>query len=189
MEIGRICIKIAGRDANLKCIVVDILDGNHVLIDGQTRRRKCNNRHLEPLDQVIKIKKNAAHSDIVAEFKKLNIELIESKPKKATERPVRMKKKKAPRVKQEVPLDAKIEASKAKPKVEKRPSPKEQAEKSEPTEDQGSVESTTDVSKAEDEQGSSEPKKQDISEKKEEDSKSKSEVSEPKPKKKTEKKD
>lgn len=38
MEIGRVCIKIAGRDAGMKCVVVEQLDNNFVLIDGQTRR-------------------------------------------------------------------------------------------------------------------------------------------------------
>jgi large subunit ribosomal protein L14e len=61
IEIGRLCVKTAGRDAGLKCIIVDILDDKFVLIDGETRRRKCNILHLEPLKDVIKIKKNASH--------------------------------------------------------------------------------------------------------------------------------
>ena len=56
IEIGRLCIKTAGRDAGLKCIIVDILDDKFVLIDGETRRRKCNILHLEPLKDVVKIK-------------------------------------------------------------------------------------------------------------------------------------
>ena len=48
-EIGRLCVKIAGRDAGLKCLVVEVIDDNYVLIDGQTRRRKCNIKHLEPV--------------------------------------------------------------------------------------------------------------------------------------------
>ena len=39
-EVGRICIKIAGRDAGREAIIVDILDGNYVLIDGNVRRKK-----------------------------------------------------------------------------------------------------------------------------------------------------
>src|SRR3989344_3996604 len=58
IEIGRLCLKTAGRDAGMKCVIVDILDDKFVLIDGQTRRRKCNILHLEPLKEVIKIKKN-----------------------------------------------------------------------------------------------------------------------------------
>ncbi len=86
IEIGRLCIKIAGRDSGKKCVIVDILDDSFVLIDGETRRRKCNMRHLEPLKESIKIKKAADHTVIVSEFKKLGIELTESKPRKPTEK-------------------------------------------------------------------------------------------------------
>lgn len=99
-EVGRICIKTAGRDAGLKCIIVDVLDNNFVLIDGQTRRRKCNTNHLEALSETIKLKKNASRKDVVAEFKKLKIELKETKPKKAGVKPVRLKKKKVAVVKE-----------------------------------------------------------------------------------------
>ena len=58
IEIGRLCLKIAGRDAGKKCLIVDILDHKFVLIDGETRRRKCNALHLEPMNQSIKIEKN-----------------------------------------------------------------------------------------------------------------------------------
>ena len=68
IQIGRVCVKIAGRDAGKKCVIVDILDDNYVLIDGETRRRKCNILHLEPLKEVIKIKKKASHEEIKKEF-------------------------------------------------------------------------------------------------------------------------
>jgi len=41
-EIGRVCVKIAGRDAGKTAIVVDKASGERVLIDGNVRRRKCN---------------------------------------------------------------------------------------------------------------------------------------------------
>ncbi len=83
MEVGRLCMKIAGRDAGRKCVIVDILDKNKVLIDGQTRRRPCNIGHLEPLRDVVKLKKNASHADVVSAFKTLKLEMKEKKPKKA----------------------------------------------------------------------------------------------------------
>ena len=46
IEIGRIVIKTAGRDAGREAVIVDILDDNYVLIDGNVRRRKCNILHL-----------------------------------------------------------------------------------------------------------------------------------------------
>jgi large subunit ribosomal protein L14e len=94
IEIGRICMKTAGRDAGLKCAIIDILDDNFVLIDGETRRRKCNILHLEPLNQVIKIKKNASHEDIKKEFEAIGLKARETKPKPKTEKPVKKKKSK-----------------------------------------------------------------------------------------------
>jgi large subunit ribosomal protein L14e len=79
--IGRVCVKIAGRDAGLKCVVVDVLDGSFVLIDGQTRRRKCNMVHLEPLAQKISIEKGASHEHVVAALKDAGIEVVERKTK------------------------------------------------------------------------------------------------------------
>ncbi len=96
-EIGRLCVKLAGRDSRLKCIIVEILEGNYVLVDGQTRRKKCNIKHLEPLDKVLKIKKNASHEDVAEALKKEGIEvaLKEVKEKKAkTEKAVKSKAKK-----------------------------------------------------------------------------------------------
>ena len=92
IEIGRLCIKIAGRDAGLKCIIVDILDDKFVLIDGETRRRKCNILHLEPLKDVIKIKKNASHDEVKKEFEKLGLKVMETKPKPKTQRPRKKRK-------------------------------------------------------------------------------------------------
>lgn len=92
MEIGRVCVKIAGRDAGRVCVIIDNLEGNLVLIDGNVRRRKCNIKHLEPLDEVLKIKKGASHSDIAAEFKKLKLETWSTKPKKTSARKLKQRK-------------------------------------------------------------------------------------------------
>ena len=89
IEIGRLCVKTAGRDAGLKCAVVDILDDKYVLIDGETRRRKCNILHLEPLKEVIKIKKNASHEVIKKEFEEIGLKARETKPKEKKEKPVK----------------------------------------------------------------------------------------------------
>ncbi len=87
IEIGRLCVKIAGRDAGKKCVIVDILDDTFVLIDGETRRRKCNILHVEPLNQKIEIKKNASHEDVSKSFKELGIEARTTKPKPKTQKP------------------------------------------------------------------------------------------------------
>lgn len=100
-EIGRLCVKLAGRDAGLKCVVVDILEGRFVLIDGETRRRKCNILHLEPLGQVLSIEKNASHDDVVKAFKELGIEVITTKPKQKTEKPRKLRGKEKRSLKEE----------------------------------------------------------------------------------------
>ena len=74
-EIGRLCVKIAGRQTGSKVVIIDILDKNFVLIDGQVKRKRCNISHLEPLPQIIKIKKNASSDDIKKEFEKLSIKI------------------------------------------------------------------------------------------------------------------
>jgi len=93
-QIGRLCVKIAGRDARKKCLVIEILDDNFVMIDGQTRRRKCNIVHLEPLDKILKIKKSASHKEVVDALKKEKIEVVETKPKSKTVRPTKQRKQK-----------------------------------------------------------------------------------------------
>lgn len=124
IEVGRICIKTAGRDAGLKCVVVEILDKNFVMIDGQTRRRKCNILHLEPLDETIKIKAKASRDEIAEEFSKLQIEVKDKKSKKPAERPRKIRKKKEkPAQKEElskkVEKAGKKEDAKEEPKAEK----------------------------------------------------------------------
>ena len=93
-EIGRLCVKLAGRDAGCRCVVIDSLNKNYVMIDGETRRRKCNIAHLEPLNNVIKINKGASHETVKKEFEKLGLKVRETKPKAKTERPKRIRKKK-----------------------------------------------------------------------------------------------
>jgi len=83
---GRICIKLAGRDAGKQCVVVEEIDDKFVTIDGLTRRRKCNKSHLEPTEEIMSLK-SGAHEEIVEAFKKVGIEIKEKKSKPATERP------------------------------------------------------------------------------------------------------
>jgi len=71
-NIGRVCMKIAGRDAGMKCVIVDVIDEHYVMIDGQTRRRKCNIKHLEPLAQVVQITQNAPLLEVVRVLKEFN---------------------------------------------------------------------------------------------------------------------
>lgn len=73
MNIGQVCVKLAGREAGQTAVVVDILDDNFVLIDGNVRRKKCNIRHLEQLDKVAKVAKNATTQEVLAALKELKL--------------------------------------------------------------------------------------------------------------------
>lgn len=70
IEIGRICVKIAGREAGRKCVIVDIIDENYILITGPkqvsgVKRRRCNINHVEVLDKKIEIQKGASDEEVV----------------------------------------------------------------------------------------------------------------------------
>jgi len=70
IEIGRICVKVAGREAGRKCVIVDIIDDNFVLVTGPksltgVKRRRVNIKHIEPLDKVIDIKRGASDEEVL----------------------------------------------------------------------------------------------------------------------------
>lgn len=128
IEIGRLCIKTAGRDAGCHCVVIGIIDDRYVMIDGETRRRKCNIAHLEPKTTLIKIEKNASHEQIKKEFENLGLKARETNPK--TEKPVKPVKQ---RKKKEKPVKEKSTKEKtkkpAKEKAKKETKPKKASKK------------------------------------------------------------
>ncbi len=70
IEVGRLCVKLYGREAGRKCVIVDIIDENFVLITGPksltgVRRRRANIDHIEPLDRKIDISKGATDEEIL----------------------------------------------------------------------------------------------------------------------------
>jgi large subunit ribosomal protein L14e len=69
IEVGRVCVKIVGREAGKKCVIVDIVDKNFVLITGPKtvsgiKRRRSNISHLEPTSEKIEIKRGATDEEI-----------------------------------------------------------------------------------------------------------------------------
>ena len=113
-EIGRICVKIAGRDAGRKCVVVENVDDIFVMIDGDVRRKKVNIRHLEPLAEVIKIADKASHAEVKAAFEKLGLAVWDKKSKKQTERPKQIRKAKKKVVEEKSKKEQKAEKKEAK---------------------------------------------------------------------------
>ena len=64
IEVGRVCVKTLGREAGKTCVIVDIVDKNFVLIDGNVKRRRCNIKHIEPTDKKIDIEKGASTEEV-----------------------------------------------------------------------------------------------------------------------------
>jgi large subunit ribosomal protein L14e len=69
MEVGRICVKLVGRETGRKCVIVDVVDKNFVLITGPksvtgVRRRRTNTDHLEPTAESVEVKKGAADDEV-----------------------------------------------------------------------------------------------------------------------------
>ena len=69
IEVGRICVKLSGRETGRKCVIVDVIDKNFVLISGPqkitgVRRRRTNVKHLEPTTETLEIRKGASDDDV-----------------------------------------------------------------------------------------------------------------------------
>jgi len=75
-ETGRICMKIAGREAGRFCVVVGKdKEKDFVLVTGprlvtKVRRRKCNVRHLEPTPLKVSIKENSNDNEVMKAYEK-----------------------------------------------------------------------------------------------------------------------
>ncbi|MGC8896452.1 MAG: 50S ribosomal protein L14e [Candidatus Bathyarchaeia archaeon] len=74
IEVGRICVKLTGREAGRKCVIVDIIDKSFVLITGPknvtgVKRRRANINHIEPLQEKITIKRGASDEEVAEALK------------------------------------------------------------------------------------------------------------------------
>ena len=114
LEVGRLCVKTAGRDAMQYCVIVEEIDNTYVLIDGNVRRKKVNKAHLEPLNQTLDVKKGANTKTVLEAFEKANIEVKKSAESKARTPKPQTKKNKtnAPKTKESKTKDTKKKDSK-----------------------------------------------------------------------------
>ena len=74
MEIGRICIKNLGREAGKKCVIIDLVDKNFVLITGPKsttgiKRRRANINHLQITQEKIDINRGATDEEVTEALK------------------------------------------------------------------------------------------------------------------------
>ncbi len=75
IEVGRVCVKLNGREAGRKCVIVDVIDKNFVLVTGPkkitgVKRRRTNVKHLEPTTESIDIKKGGSDDEVVKVIEK-----------------------------------------------------------------------------------------------------------------------
>jgi large subunit ribosomal protein L14e len=74
IEVGRICVKILGREAGKKCVIVDVVDKNFVLITGPkdvsgVKRRRANVNHIEPTSEMVEMNRGASDEEITNALK------------------------------------------------------------------------------------------------------------------------
>ncbi len=103
-EVGRVCLKIAGREAGRYCVIVNKIDDNFVTVTGprnltDVKRRRCNVNHLEPILDILKIKADANDESVLKAYqeanlmKKLNLEVRKKHETKSEEKAKKKGKK------------------------------------------------------------------------------------------------
>ncbi|MEM4633738.1 MAG: hypothetical protein QW275_01150 [Candidatus Anstonellaceae archaeon] len=59
IQVGRVCVKLKGRDAGEKVVVTKVIDENFVMIRSPARKkspeRKCAIVHLEPTETTVSV--------------------------------------------------------------------------------------------------------------------------------------
>lgn len=69
IEIGRVCVKLSGREAGRKCVIIDVVDKSFVLVTGPktvsgVKRRRANINHVEPLQYKVDINRGASDEEV-----------------------------------------------------------------------------------------------------------------------------
>jgi len=93
LEVGRVCVKTRGREAGRKCVIVDVIDDNFVLVTGPkqvtgVKRRRCNIKHLEPTTHKLDIKPGASDEDVVKAIEEAQLMDFFKQPIKVAPKPV-----------------------------------------------------------------------------------------------------
>ena len=74
VEVGRICMKTAGRENGKKCVIVDVMDKSFALITGPKtvtgiKRKRVNLSHIMPLEDKIDLKRGASDEEVTSMLK------------------------------------------------------------------------------------------------------------------------
>lgn len=78
IEVGRVCVKLSGREAGRKCIIIEVMDKSFVLITGPKKitgikRRRANVNHVEPLQDKLEVERDASDEDVEKALKDANL--------------------------------------------------------------------------------------------------------------------
>jgi len=70
IDVGRICVKLVGREAGKKCVIVDVIDKNFVLVTGPkplngVKRRRVNVNHIEVTEHKVNIRRGEADEELI----------------------------------------------------------------------------------------------------------------------------
>jgi large subunit ribosomal protein L14e len=71
VEVGRICMKIAGRETGKKCVIVDVMDKSFVLVTGPKKvtgikRKRVNLNHITVLQEKLDLKRGASDEEVTS---------------------------------------------------------------------------------------------------------------------------
>jgi large subunit ribosomal protein L14e len=69
IEVGRVCVKVAGRESGKKCVIVDVMDKSFVVVTGPkkvtgVKRRRVNINHVAPTEDAVQIKRGASDEEV-----------------------------------------------------------------------------------------------------------------------------
>jgi large subunit ribosomal protein L14e len=69
VEVGRMCVKLAGRETGKKCVIIDVMDKSFVLVTGPkkvtgVKRRRVNINHVKLLQDKIEIPRGASDEEV-----------------------------------------------------------------------------------------------------------------------------
>ena len=69
IEVGRVCVKLTGREAGRKCVIIDVMDKSFILITGPKKvtgikRRRANVNHVEPLQDKLELARGASDEEV-----------------------------------------------------------------------------------------------------------------------------
>ena len=69
IEVGRVCVKVAGRESGRKCVIVDVMDKSFVLVTGPknvtgVKRRRVNINHVAPTEDTIQVGRGASDEEV-----------------------------------------------------------------------------------------------------------------------------